>query len=72
MADEIKVEGLADLKAAVEELTADLRKKVIVGALRDAAKPIVAAAKAAVPVLQTPSPYRSVFASVKRLRGGLI
>lgn len=46
---EIRVEGLEDLRIAVEELTADMRKKVVIGALKDAAKPIVAAAKAAAP-----------------------
>lgn len=45
MAD-VKVAGLEDLKRAVEELTADLRKRVIIGALKDAAQPIVKAAKA--------------------------
>lgn len=50
MAEEIKVEGLADLRVAVEELRQDLRRRVIIGALKDAAKPIVRAAKGAAPV----------------------
>lgn len=59
MADAVKVTGLEDLKRAVDELSADMRKKVVIGALKDAAKPIVAAARAAAPVLKTPDPRRT-------------
>lgn len=45
-----ETKGLEDLRVAVEELTADLRKKVVIGALKDAAKPIIKAAQAVVPV----------------------
>lgn len=41
-----RMEGLADLETALNELAADLRRKVVLGALRDAAKPIVKAARA--------------------------
>ena len=44
------LEGLADTKRALEALTKDLRRKVVRGALRDAAKPIVKAARANAPV----------------------
>lgn len=58
MAETVKVEGLADLKRAVSELTADLRRKVIRGALRDAAAPMTRAARKAAPVLRDDHPYR--------------
>lgn len=54
----VRVEGLGRLNEAVEELTGDLRKKVVVGALRDAARPIVTGAKQRAPVLRSPHPYR--------------
>lgn len=47
---EVKVTGLEDLRRAVEELTRDLRKRVVIGALKDAARPIVQAAKGNAPV----------------------
>ena len=47
---EVRVDGLDDLRRAVEELTADLRRRVVIGALKDAARPIVLAARAAAPV----------------------
>jgi HK97 gp10 family phage protein len=56
---EVQVKGLDDLKRAVEELTADLRRKVVIGALRDAARPIVAAARANAPILRTPDARRT-------------
>lgn len=42
--------GLADLQKAVEELTADVRKKVVYAALRAAAKPILESARSKVPI----------------------
>ena len=50
MQEIISVEGLADAKAALDALTKDLRLKVVRGALRAAARPIVAAARANAPV----------------------
>lgn len=44
------VEGIADFNKALLELKQDLRKRVVRSALRAAAKPIIAAAKAAAPV----------------------
>ncbi|HJT63074.1 MAG TPA: HK97-gp10 family putative phage morphogenesis protein [Burkholderiales bacterium] len=54
-----RIEGLADLKLAVEALKQDMRKRVVRGALRDAARPIVNRAKQRAPVLKTPSRYRT-------------
>ena len=50
MAEIVSIEGLKDAKEAIEALTRDMRKKVVRGALRDAAKPIVQAARANAPV----------------------
>ena len=52
------IEGLADLKLAVKDLSATLKKRVIRAALRDAARPIQKAAVANAPVLKTSHPYR--------------
>ena len=52
------VTGLADLKLALKDLAADLKKKVVRAALRDAAAPMRKAAIAAAPVLKKPHPYR--------------
>ena len=51
MDDFVSIEGLADAKRAIEELTNDMRRKVVRGALREAARPIVRQARANVPVL---------------------
>lgn len=53
-----RVLGLDDLKRALQELSADLRRRVVRGALRDAAKPIQLAARAQAPVLHGTSAYR--------------
>lgn len=53
-----QIEGLADLKLAIKDLAADLKKKVIRGALRDAAKPIQKQAVATAPVLKKDATYR--------------
>jgi len=44
MADFVSVAGLEDFKRAVEELSRDLRQKVVLGAIRDALAPAKAAA----------------------------
>jgi HK97 gp10 family phage protein len=54
-----RIEGLADLKITVEALKQDLRKRVVRGALRDAARPIVNAARVRAPVLKTPARFRT-------------
>ena len=50
MAEMVKLEGLADAKAAIEALTKDMRRKVVRGALREAARPIVRQARSNAPV----------------------
>jgi len=50
MAEVLRVEGLKDAKAALDALTKDIRRKVVRGALRDAARPFVQAARANAPV----------------------
>lgn len=45
------IQGLADAKAALEALSRDLRKNVVRGALRDAARPIVSQARTNAPIL---------------------
>lgn len=54
----VAVEGLDDLKRAVAELTSDLRRNVIRGALRDAAAPMARQARQNAPTLKTSHPYR--------------
>ena len=51
MAESVRIEGLDDAKRAIEALTKDMRLKVVRGALREAARPIVRQARANVPVL---------------------
>lgn len=54
----MKIEGIDDFKKAIDDLTQDLRKKVIRAALRAGMKPIIAHAKAHSKELQKPHPYR--------------
>ena len=58
MADTKRIHGLDDLNRAINELSADLRRKVARAALRDAARPIQKAAIAAAPTLKKEHPYR--------------
>lgn len=67
MAEIITVNGLADAKRALEALTKDLRNRVVRGALRDAAKPIVQQAKANAPV-RTGLVKRRITVNASRLR----
>ncbi len=53
-----ELKGLDDLKRALDELTQDLKNKVVKSAIRYAAKPIITAAKANVKVLKKPTTYR--------------
>jgi HK97 gp10 family phage protein len=57
MAD-YKIDGLGELKHAISVLTADLKRKVVRSALRDAAAPIAKAARAKAPVLKGDHTYR--------------
>lgn len=54
MADGVffKLEGVEDAIRALNDLKADMRRKVVLGALRDAGKPVARAAKALAPVLK--------------------
>lgn len=63
---EVKVSGVDDLGKTLDALDADLRKRVVIGALRDAARPIVVAARANAPVLK--AELRSVAGRKKRIR----
>jgi HK97 gp10 family phage protein len=60
MADnfQVRLEGVEDLKRALADLTDKLKKRVLVNALRAAARVIQREAKAAAPVLQMPTKYR--------------
>jgi HK97 gp10 family phage protein len=69
MAEIVSVEGLADAKAALEALTRDMRIKVVRAALRDAARPIVAQARANAPVL-TGLVKRRIGVSASRINRG--
>jgi HK97 gp10 family phage protein len=55
----VKITGIDDLKRALAEITPQLRKKVLLGALRKAARVVSGAAKAAAPVLSVAHPYRT-------------
>lgn len=63
------VHGIADAKRALDELTKDLRRRVIRGALLAAAKPIVQAAKANAPV-KTGLVRRSIGAFTSKIKNG--
>ena len=53
-----EIEGLADLKRSLADLTSDLKRKVVRAGLRDAAAPIAKQARANAPVLKKDHPYR--------------
>jgi len=55
----VRIEGLRELRLAVNDLRDDLKRGVIRGALREAARPIVRSAQANAPVLKKPSRYRT-------------
>jgi hypothetical protein len=61
----LSVSGLAQAERALNELAADMRRKVVLAALRDAARPLVLAARQLAPVLKTPRPRR-VAGTLKR------
>ena len=54
----VKLEGVAELKAALSDAAVKIRTKAVRGALREAGKVIQVAAKMAAPVLRVPSAYR--------------
>lgn len=69
MADSItvKMTGIDDLRRALADLPTTLRRKVLVGALRKAARVVATAAKQAVPVLSVAAPYRTPGLLKKRI-----
>jgi HK97 gp10 family phage protein len=69
MAEFVSIEGLADAKRAIEELTKDMRGKVVRGALREAARPIVRQARSNAPVLTGLVKKRITVASSRLYRG---
>lgn len=54
----VKLEGVDELKRALADAGAHIRKQAVRGALREAGKVIQAAARAAAPVLQVPTKTR--------------
>ncbi len=61
------VEGLENLKSSLSGLPDNLRRKVLLSALRKGAAVVRKAARAATPELQTPVPYRTKGLLKKRL-----
>lgn len=55
---QIAVLGVGDLEKALNDLASDMRKKVVLAALRDAARPVLQAAKQLAPELKEPDPRR--------------
>lgn len=55
----VRISGIDDLKRALAEIAPQLRKKVLLSALRKAARVVSGAARAAAPVLSRPHPYRT-------------
>lgn len=53
-----QIEGLADLKRSLDDLTNNLKKRIVRAALRDAAAPMLRQARANAPVLKSEHPYR--------------
>ena len=69
MADSVtvKVAGIDELKRALQALPEKLRRKALIKPLKSAMKVVLNAARAAVPVLQAPVPYRTSGLLKKRL-----
>lgn len=55
----VKITGIDDMRRALAEIPQVLRKKVLLGALRKAARVVSKEAKAQAPVLAGSSPYRT-------------
>lgn len=56
----VKLDGVAELKAALAEAAVTIRTRAVRGALREAGKVIQTAARAAAPVLKVPTARRNV------------
>lgn len=65
----LTIDGIADAKRALDELTKDLKRRVIRGALLAAAKPIVQAARANAPV-KTGLVRKSIGAFTSKIKNG--
>jgi HK97 gp10 family phage protein len=63
----VRLEGVEELRRALANAAASIRKKAVRGALREAGKVIQAAAKANAPVLMVPTPYRKPGTVKKRI-----
>lgn len=63
----VKVSGIDDMKRALQALPEKLRKKALIKPMRAAMKVVLDAARGAVPVLQSPVPYRTPGLLKKRL-----
>jgi len=48
----VKLDGAEETERLMKDLAADMRRRVVIGALRDAAKPVIRATRAEAPVLQ--------------------
>lgn len=57
-ADSQRIQGLDDLLAKLREMPKKLRTRVLLGALRAAARPVRKEARQLAPVLKEPHPYR--------------
>jgi len=68
MADGVTVRGLEETKRTLDGLAADLRRKVVRQAERDAMRPLVAAAREAAPILKRPHPRRRPSVMRKAIR----
>ena len=55
----VRIDGIQDLKIAIEDLTQDMRKKVVRAGLRAEALPMVREARQSAPVLKKQSKYRT-------------
>jgi hypothetical protein len=79
MADEFKMEGLAELQAFLQELPARVESNIMRGAIRAGAKPVADEARQLAPSLKDPDPRRTAGALKKsvrvmsvRSRGGVV
>lgn len=69
MSDDIKVEGLAELQALLDELPAKIEANVVRGGLRQAAKVVEAEAKRLCPVGKTGALQDSIRVSMRAKHG---
>lgn len=63
----VRIAGIDDLKRAIEALPEKMRRRALLKPLKSAMKVVLEAARAEVPVLQAPVPYRTAGLLKKRL-----